>query len=137
MKKYGAILVIFILVATLGVGAKAYAQQKLSSTVISCMQDAVEKRDTSIISSVSTYSTAVTSALTVRKDAIKASWSLSTKEERDSARKAAWENYKTSAVQAKQDLKTGKSKAWDQFRIDRKACGVGITDTSTIDSSVL
>ncbi len=137
MKKYGAILVIFILVATLGVGVKAYAQQKLNPTVISCMQDAVEKRDTSIISSVTTFSTSVTSALTERKDAIKASWNLSTKEERDSARKTAWENYKTDALQAKQDLKTGKSKAWDQFRVDRKACGVGITDTSTIDSSVL
>lgn len=137
MKKYSAILFLFIFVATLGVGAKAYAEKNLTPAVISCMQDAVEKRDTSIISSVSTFSTSVTSALTVRKDAIKASWNLSTKEERDSARKSAWENYKTSAVQAKQDLKTGKSKAWDQFRIDRKACGVGVTDTSTIDSTVL
>ncbi len=137
MKKYSAILVIFIFVATLGVGAKAYADQKLSPTVISCMQDAVEKRDTAIISSVSTFSTSVTSSLTTRKDAIKASWNLATKEERDSARKTAWENYKTSALQSRQDLKTRKSKAWDQFRIDRKACGVGVTDTSTIDSTVL
>lgn len=137
MKKYIAILSIFVVVAIVGVSAKVYAEQKLSPTVISCMQDAVEKRDTSIITSMTTFSTSMTDTLTKRKEAIKTSWTLDPQETRDLARKVAWDNYKTDAVNAKQTLKASRAKAWEQFRADRKTCGVGITDTSTIDSSVL
>jgi len=137
MKKYISILFIFVFIATLGVSARAYADQKLNPSLISCMQDAVEKRDTAIIASVSTFGTSMTATLTERKDVIKTSWTLDTKEARDKARKSAWDNYRTDAVEAKQILKSERVKAWDQFRIDRKACGMTITDTSTIDSSVL
>ena len=87
-----------------------------------CMQNAVNKRDTAIVSAVDKYSTSVKSALTTRRDALKAAWALTDAKESKKARNAAWDMYRKSIKTARRLFSQDKAAAWKQFKIDAKAC---------------
>lgn len=91
---------------------------------VSCIQNAVEKRDSAIITAHSAFSTSITSALTARKDALKLSWAKPTREERSSSRKAAYDTFRSAQKSAHSTLRTVRISSWNTFNTEMKACGV-------------
>lgn len=91
---------------------------------VTCIQNAVEKRDSTMITAHSTFNTAIVNALTVRKDALKAAWAKPTRQERTAARKAAYDAFKVSQRNAHDTLRSTRKTAWNTFDTEMKACGV-------------
>lgn len=87
-----------------------------------CMQAAVDKRETAIIAGVDAYSSAVKSALSVRKDALKAAWAITEKAQREAALKAAWFAFRDAGKKTSGAMKDAKNAAWKTFKTDAKAC---------------
>lgn len=91
---------------------------------VSCIQNAVEKRDSAIIVAHGTFNTSIVNALTARKDALKAAWAKPTRQERTSGRKAAYDAFKVSQKSAHEALRSVRKSSWSTFDTDMKACGV-------------
>ncbi len=89
-----------------------------------CIQAAVEKRDTAIISALDTYSAAIKTALMTRKNALVTAWGITDKVARRAALKAAWKNYRDSVRTIRKTFRDAKHASWRQFTADRKACKV-------------
>lgn len=106
-----------------------------TTAVITCMQTAVETRDTAIIAAFDTYSAAVKSTLTARKTALKAAWAIADRKERRTAIMTAWKDYKTAIKDAKSALKTAKKTAWDAFKAASKVCKPAKTQDMTNQSA--
>ena len=101
---------------------------------IPCIQVAVGKRDDAIGAAVGTLATTLQQALSARKTALQAAWAMTDRKARRDALKAAWATYKTAARQARKTLTSADKAAWDQFRNDRKACGVNGTNANDEDN---
>jgi hypothetical protein len=95
---------------------------------VACMQAAIEKRDTAIITAFDNYSSTVKNLLTIRKDELKAAWALTNKTARRTAIKAAWQKYSNGLKKAREEIKKAKKSAWKQFHIDERACRVSAGD---------
>lgn len=98
---------------------------------LTCMQEAVEKRDTAITAAWDKFSAAIKSALETRKAALKAAWGLRTKRERAVALAKAWKDWRTTVRSARQTFKNERKAAWQQFKVDRKKCRATGEDTSS------
>lgn len=90
-----------------------------------CPQNAIEKRDTAVIAALDTYHASMKTALTTRKDAVKAAWSKTTVKERNESRRAANEAFKTASRGAHNTLKTARTTSWNTYKTEMKACGLG------------
>ena len=88
------------------------------------MISAVDKRENSIITAEDVQNTAIKNALVIRRDSLKAAWGIADKDLRNTARKAAWSVYKTSAKTANTNLKNSKNSTQELFRTEAKACGL-------------
>lgn len=88
-----------------------------------CMQTAVEKRDNAIMAGVDAYALSVKTALTTRRDALKAAWALTDATQRSAANKAAWTAFQGTWKKASQSVKASRKAAWAAFKTDAKACG--------------
>lgn len=91
---------------------------------VQCIQNALEKRDTAIITAHGAYNTSIVAGLTARKDGLKAAWAKTTREERRVARKAVWDTFRTSHKSTHEGLRTVRKASWSTFDTDMKACGV-------------
>ncbi len=98
--------------------------QNQATLNVTCIQNAVEKRDSAIITAHGAFNTSITSALTVRKDALKSAWAKPTRQERSSARKAAYDTFRTSQKSAHETLRSVRKTSWSTFDTDMKACGI-------------
>lgn len=99
------------------------AELKKSKDVdLACVQTAVEKRENAIISAFDTQSSVVKTALSARKDALKAAWAITDQKERHVAIKKAWSDFTVTAKKAKTQLRKDRDSAWETFRQDIKAC---------------
>ena len=87
-----------------------------------CMKAAIEVRDTAIIGGLDIFSSKVRTALTVRKDALKAAWDMTGKSRRDSI-KSAWRTYSMSVKSAKNEHQSARRATWNTFHTARTACG--------------
>lgn len=101
----------------------------------SCMQAAVDKRDSAIIVAWDAYSVSMKTALSTRKDALKAAWAKSAIAERRTALKAAWEAYRKATQTSRNALNKAKREAWNQFSKDRKACKSNVWDDAASSAS--
>jgi hypothetical protein len=105
-----------------------------------CMQTAVDKRDTAIITAIEKYYTTTKTAFETRKNALKTAWGTTDRTQRKTALKAAWDTFKGTWRKASRDLQVGKKTTWRQFNIDRKACGATIRSddltTETVDAQL-
>lgn len=90
---------------------------------VQCIQTAIEKRDTAIITAHGAFNTSIVNALTTRKDALKLSWAKPTNEERKSTRKVALDAFRTSQKGAHEALRTVRKTSWSAFETDMKVCG--------------
>lgn len=118
----------------LGIAAPAFAQTSTpSSSLLTCMQSAVEKRETSIIGAVDGFNASISKIHNARKTALVDAWKIEDKVARNEARKAAWTTYRTDAKSAHGAMKTARQSAWTTFKTDRIACGAPVTDTTAMD----
>lgn len=119
----------------LGIAAPVFAQTStsMSSTMLTCMQGAVEKRETSIISTVDGFSASMSKIHSARKTALVDAWKIEDKTTRNEARKTAWTTYRTDAKSAHTAMKTSRQTAWNTFKTDRILCGAPVTDTTAMD----
>lgn len=88
-----------------------------------CAKTAVDARKTSLMSIYGKLATSLSSALSTREDAVKASFDLTTKKTRQEARKAARSAYKKSVKSAYDTLKTAEKSAMKTYTSSIKACG--------------
>lgn len=95
-----------------------------SSINVICVQNAIEKRDTTIITAHNAYNTSITNALTARKDALKLAWAKPTTKERREAQRAAYKAFNVSVRAAHENLRSARKAAWSTFNTDMKNCGV-------------
>lgn len=100
------------------------SQNNLSPAILSCMQTAVEKRDTAIITGLDTYYAKVKTALETRRTFLKTAWGIADRQSRRAALKAAWNAFKGTWKVAAKDLRAIKKSAWEVYRTDKKICGL-------------
>jgi hypothetical protein len=98
-----------------------------TSTQITCMQNALEKREMSLITTHDVYASSTKAALTNRMYSLKASWGESDRKVRISKREAAYKAFRMEMQAANNVLRTAKNSAWRTFQVDAKACGVKAT----------
>ncbi len=103
--------------------AEAEADKKTEIN-ITCIQNAIDKRDTAIIVSVDTYLSKIKTAFETRRSELKAAWALAEKKERGMAIKDAWTNFKEKKLTARKDVDDGRKQAWNDFNAERKNCGL-------------
>lgn len=132
MKKYiiaGAMTLGILLASapTFGNNAGNSAQNgtSTSAAVLTCMQNAVDVRDTSLLTAFDTYYASVKSALQARRAALMAAWAIQSKQERRAAITTAWNIYKTAWKNAQRALNTARNAAWHKFQDDKTACRPG------------
>ncbi|MDO8495745.1 MAG: hypothetical protein Q7S32_04540 [bacterium] len=98
-----------------------------------CMINAVDKRETALITALDKFHASTKTVLEVRKEALKKAWNLSDEKERQTAIKAAWNTFKESIKKAGKELKEARKSAWRQYEVDRKACNVSAWDIRVKD----
>lgn len=107
-------------------------------TNLVCMQTAVEKRDNAIIAAWDTFSASMKSALTTRRDALKAGWAKEVRKDRRTALHEAWRAYKNARKAAREAFRNSRNAAWNTFRTEGKACkGVSRLDEGANEASEL
>ncbi len=101
--------------------------QNASSTNVdaTCMQTAVDTRESSLETAWNTFTTSVTSALSARKTALHDAWGLSVVSERNAAIKTAWKEWKSASKTNHKKLITDRKSAWETFRkTTKESCKV-------------
>jgi hypothetical protein len=89
---------------------------------LACVKTAVEKRDNAVIAALDAFHTGVKQALTTRRDALRAAWDVSDKNQRKTAIRAAWSAFDGTWKKARRGMETAKKTAWNAYRTDAKAC---------------
>ncbi len=123
----------FLSVATVSflfVPAMSFAQATSTSTTtvtntqITCMQNALEKRENALISAHDTYAAAVKTALTNRLSGLKSSWEMTEKKDRITKRETTYKSFRTEIQAANTALRNIKNTSWKTFQTEAKACGM-------------
>lgn len=113
-------LVISLLVVGVLLGANSQATTTISVTAptfdSACMQSATSVRDDAIIAAIGPYSSAVSAALAVRRDALNVAWGNTDPKARNAALKAATNAYGKSIGNAKKTLAKAKAAAWKTYQ---------------------
>ncbi|MEI7498116.1 MAG: hypothetical protein WCK11_02435 [Candidatus Falkowbacteria bacterium] len=100
------------------------AKPKASSTInVICIQTAVEKRETALLSAFDVYASSTKAAISARSAALKTAWTLSDRKQRRQALTTAWNNFRKAQSKANAALKKARLQAGKQYEADRKACG--------------
>jgi hypothetical protein len=87
-----------------------------------CSQEAIEKRDTKIATSRAIYNTAMTSALTERKNKEKAAVAILDADDKKDAIRLSAETYKNQAKSAQATLTSARKTTWEDFEDDIALC---------------
>lgn len=97
-----------------------------STTAIdmSCVKNAIDKRDTAMIAAYDTLWATIKTALQTRRDALKMAWDMTDKSARNKAVADIWKAYNSAIKAARKAFKTARNTAWSQFSADRKACNL-------------
>lgn len=91
---------------------------------VACVQNALEKRESSLIAGHSTFNTSIITALTARKDGLKSAYALADKAATKSAKKTVWANFSTAQKNAHDAMRNVRKNSWTTFNSDMRACGV-------------
>jgi hypothetical protein len=110
------------------VGFPVLAQQGTSKAPreadITCIQYAIDARDTSLANMTIGWSSSVKEALEARRDAEKASWNIPDYKERRISQRKVWSDY-DKILRASNKAKTKERvQAWKKFENDRQQCEV-------------
>ncbi len=97
-------------------------EQLLSGTVVQCIKTALIKRETSIVSAITTYQKVQLETLSTRQTSLLAAWNKTTKSEVKPLITATWKAFSTTMTTLKSTLATAKKTAWSTYKSDIKAC---------------
>lgn len=128
MKKLFVLPVIWLILGAVAIATEIKTTdvvrtgQQLSGVVISCIQWALEKRETTVLSALTTYQTSGLTILTNRKSSLLAAWNEPTKSKIATAVTAAWKTYKSSMTLLKSDFRLSKDTAWSTYKKEVKSC---------------
>lgn len=105
--------------------AVAAATPALAATEVnlSCMQQAIATRESTLVSAFASYASTVQSAYQIRQSALQSAWAIQDKDQRQSSIKNAWSSFKSTTKSAKTTIRTQRKNAWKNFRDTRKTCG--------------
>ncbi len=105
-----------------------------TSVDVSCVQTAIETRETAILSGWGDFNTAIVTALGERKTALKAAWGLTDKTAQKSGVATAWKEWKADKKTAHVELKKDRKAAWDAFKKTVKdTCKVTTTKDEALE----
>jgi hypothetical protein len=96
-------------------------QKKFDPT---CIQNAVEKRETAVIAAYEKRVAAIKTALEQRKTALKEAWTKPTLRERVQALNRAWKNFRDARWLAQKTYNAEIRSAWQTFNTEKRACHV-------------
>jgi hypothetical protein len=97
-----------------------------------CIQRAVDAREGSLLTAVTTFTTSIQAAYTARKNTLHDAWALTDSKQRKEAIKTAWKTFKDAKKAARKKFKDDSRAAWKTFRTAAKSCKGGATDTSDV-----
>jgi hypothetical protein len=133
MKKISIVLATVSLIAMPLLASAQVIATSTASTVparnVACIQAAVEKRETGLISGHNTFNTSIVNALTLRKDGLKSAYALTEKGATKTAKKAVWSKFKTDSKLAHDSMRSVRKASWNTFNTDMRACGVTHDET--------
>ncbi len=120
------LLTLVIFLGGMGVAVAATAANTTKTTKINtaCIQSAVEKRESAIITAYTKKTDAIKTALEARKAALVTAWGKSTVKERVQARAKAWKTFKATQVKAQITYQRELVAAWATFNKERKTCRI-------------
>ncbi len=129
-------LALLAILAPLFVRATAHPQSTFN---VSCMQAAVDKRDSTMAAAAkSTYGSSLSVAFTVRKNALKAAWDISARKDRQAAINATWKTFSSQKAAAKsyrkaaaKSYRASRWSAWLVYEAMSGACGIGAAQDDT------
>lgn len=111
------------------IGSSTMRERKHGSTTkerkvdLSCMQSAIDTREASIISAITTFHGDFEEALNDRKTDLNAAWGMTSASERGAALKAAWASWRDAQKAAVDTMKKARKSAWDTFKnTAKKSC---------------
>ena len=107
------LLSISLLLAISSVFAAARIGKAPREADVSCIQNAIDERDTSLANMTAGWSSSLKGALEARRDAEKASWDISDYKERRVAQRKAWSDYDKILRAA------NKAKTKERFRLEK------------------
>lgn len=111
--------------ATLGVPTFAFAKNNVVQEK-QCIQNAIGKRDDSLLAAIDKRYEDQKVALKNRKTDLSAAWDISNQKNRRTAIKDAWQDYTSALQKSRKAYNTMRLNAWKQFYTDRKACGKNV-----------
>ena len=82
---------------------------------LTCMQTAIDTRETAIIDAFKAYRNSMDEALSDRKTALHDAWGISNHVDRNKAIKTAWSDWRKAKKEAYAELKSDRKSAWDAF----------------------
>ena len=115
-------------ISVLLANSSVFAQQRTSKAPrdadVSCIQNVIDERDTSLANMTTGWSSSVKGALEARREAEKASWNISDYKERRVAQRKAWSDYDKILRTANKAKTKERVQAWKKFDNDRQQCEV-------------
>lgn len=101
-----------------------------------CMSSAVETRETSLMTAWGDLNTALTAALSERKEAFVEAWAMTDTAARNKALKEAWATWRTDKKEAHTEFKSDRKAAWDTFKATVKSsCKVTLPKDEAVEKA--
>ena len=89
-----------------------------------CSATAIDKREGAIIAAADANAVSIKSALTTRREGLKALYAAGKTEGSKDMRKSVWTTFSSSMKSATNDMRTARKSAWATFETEMKSCGV-------------
>lgn len=144
LKKIFALPIIWLILGAVSIAAEIKTTNLiapgkiLSPTLVHCIRDALDARETDIISAMNIYQSDSLTALITRKFWLLAAFDNNTKSDIKSETTAIWKIYTSSMTDLKNTLHTSRTNAWSTYKTAVKTCKwtslVQNVDASSVNS---
>jgi len=98
------------------------------AAVLTCMQKAALKREEAIMASLDSFHADLSRMLELRQSLIVKNWGEKDVKKRDTGLKTVWKSFGQAWRTSGLYMRAERRKAWEQYRTDKTACGMGIED---------
>ena len=123
-----------IAISLLAIGSLMSVSTAFAAKDMACLQTAVQTRENTIITTWSTFSSALSAAHTSRSSALFTAYGSSDAATQRTAIKKIWSDFKTADKNARTALKASRKDAWMTFKADVKKCKGSAKDESAGES---
>jgi hypothetical protein len=101
---------------------------------VTCMKNAIDKREAGLASNWTAFNTSLTSAINARGAALKAAFDKPAGTERKTALQAARKDFTNTVKTARKTFATADKATRTTFRTEAKACGASSSDVAAAES---